>query len=97
MEGCRDGCSFGRFSNLHRVTLDLCQSDHRVLGQLPDHGRSPPIAQFGLAASSRKSHGGSHLLPFKNDGGHFVFWDHQYCSDLLVPFALICTSTNPAS
>ena len=32
------------------------------------HGPSLPIAQFGRAASSRKSLGGSKLLPFKNDG-----------------------------
>ena len=31
-----DGCSSGRFSHLHRGTLELCQSDHRVLGHLPD-------------------------------------------------------------
>ena len=31
-----------------------------------------PIAQFGRAASSRMSLGGSKLLPFKNDGGHRV-------------------------
>ena len=33
--------------------LELCQSDHRVLGHLPDQGPSPTIAQFGWAASSR--------------------------------------------
>ena len=26
--------------------LELCQSDHRVLGHLHDQGPSPPIAQF---------------------------------------------------
>jgi hypothetical protein len=36
-----------RFSHLHRGTLELCQSDHQVLGHLPDQGPSPPIAQFG--------------------------------------------------
>ena len=33
---CRDGCPSGRFSSLHRGTLELWQSDHRVLGHLPD-------------------------------------------------------------
>uniref|UniRef100_A0A673XDY9 Myosin binding protein C3 n=1 Tax=Salmo trutta TaxID=8032 RepID=A0A673XDY9_SALTR len=33
----------------------------------PDQGPSPPIAQFGRVASSKKSLGGSKLLPFKND------------------------------
>jgi hypothetical protein len=31
VECCRDGCPSGRFSNLHRGTLELCQSDHRFL------------------------------------------------------------------
>ena len=66
MECCRDGCPSGRFFHLHRGTLELSQSDHRVLGHIPDQGPSPPIAQFGQAASSRKSLGGSKLLPFKN-------------------------------
>ena len=48
--------------------MELCQSDHWVLGSLPDQGPSPSIAQFGHAA--RKSLGGSKLIPFKNDGGH---------------------------
>jgi hypothetical protein len=50
----------------------LSQSDHRVLGYVPDQGPSPPTAQFGRAASSRKSLGRSKLLPFKNDGSHCV-------------------------
>ena len=47
---------------------------------------SPPIAQFGRAASSRKSLGGSKLLTFKNDGGHCVLGDLQYCRIVLVAF-----------
>ena len=49
--------------------LEVCQRDHH----------SPPIAQFGRAASSRKSVGGSKLLPFKNDGSHCVVGDLQCC------------------
>ena len=48
-------------------TEELCQSDHWVLGHFPYQGPSSPIAQFGRAASSRKSLGGSKLVPFKND------------------------------
>jgi hypothetical protein len=44
-----------------------------VLGHLPDECPSPPMAQFGQVASSRKSLGVSKLLPFKNDGGHWDF------------------------
>ena len=46
-ECCRDVCPSGRFSHLHRGTLELCQSDHRILGYLPDQWLSPPITQFG--------------------------------------------------
>ena len=46
LECCRDGCPSGRFSHLHRGTLEHCQSDHLVNGHLPDQGPSPPIAQF---------------------------------------------------
>ena len=59
-------------------------SDHRVLGHLPDQGPSSPIAQFGRPASSRKSLGGSKLLPFKNDGCHCVLGDLQWCRNILV-------------
>ena len=47
LECCRDGFPSGRFSHLHRWTLELFQSDHQVLGHLPDQGVSPPIAQEG--------------------------------------------------
>ena len=62
------------------------QSDHRVLGQLPDQGPSPPIAHFGRAASSRKNLGGSKLLPFKNDGVLCVLRDPSpdLCLDIIL-------------
>ena len=44
VECCRDGSPSVRFSNLHRGTLEPCQSDHRVLGHLPDQGTFHPIA-----------------------------------------------------
>jgi hypothetical protein len=47
VESCRDGCPAGRFSHLHRGTLEFCQSDHQFLGHLCDQRPSPPIAQFG--------------------------------------------------
>jgi hypothetical protein len=46
VECCRDSCPSGRFSHLHRGTLALCQSDHWVLGHVPDQGPSPPMVQF---------------------------------------------------
>jgi hypothetical protein len=80
------GFPSGRSYHLHRGTLELCQSDHRVLGHLPDQGPSAPIARFGWAASSRKSLGGSKLLSFNCDGGHCVLGDLQCCRNVLVPF-----------
>ena len=74
-------------SPLHRGTLEFCLSDHGVFGCHPDQGPSLPIAQFGQAASSRKSLGGSKHLPFKNDGGHCVLGDLQCCRNQ------ICAST----
>ena len=97
MECCRDGCPSGRFSHLHRRTLEFFQSDHRVLGHLFDQGPSSPIAQFGRAASSRKSLGGSKLLPFQNDGGHCVLGDHQYGRNVLVPFPRSVPQDYPVS
>ena len=41
LECCRDGCPSGRFSHLHRGTLELGQSDHQVFGHLPDQAPSP--------------------------------------------------------
>ena len=86
MECCRDGCPSGRFSHLHRGTLELIQSNHWVLGHPPDQGPSTPIAQFGWAVTSRKSLCGSILLPFQNDGGHCVLGDLHCCITVLVPF-----------
>ena len=71
--------------------------DHWVLGHLHDHGPSPPIAQFGLAASSRKSLGGSILPPFKNDGGHCILEDVQCCRNVLAPFPRSVLQHNPVS
>ena len=78
-------------------TEELCQSDHRVLGHLPDQGPSPPIAQIGGVASSRKSLGGSKLLPFKNDGGNCVLGDLQCCRYFLAPFPRSVPRHNPVS
>ena len=51
-------------------TDERCQSEHRVLGYLPDQGPSPSFAKFDRADSSMKSGCGSKILPFKNDCGN---------------------------
>jgi hypothetical protein len=84
-------------SPISKEELELRQRDHRVVGHLPDQGPSPPIAQFGWAASSKKSLGGSKLLPFRNDGGRCVLWDLKCCRHLLVPFPRSVPRHNPVS
>ena len=95
VECCREGCHSGRFCHLHRGTLEHCQSDQRVLGHLADQGTSPLIAQFGWAASSRKSLGASKLLPFKNDEVRCICGDVQCCRNVLLPFPRSVPWHNP--
>ena len=80
-------------------TEELCSSlsDHRVLGHLPDQGLSSHFAQFGQAASSKKILGGSKLLSFKNDGGHCVIGDLQWCRNVLVSCSRSVPWHNPVS
>ena len=56
-----------------------------------------PIAQFRRPASSRKSPGGSELLPFTDDGGHFAQWDLQSSRIFSVPFPIFVPQDNPVS
>jgi hypothetical protein len=63
-------------------TEELWNSQRNSGSYLLDQGPSPPIAYFGWAANSRKSLGGSKLLPLKNDRGHCVLGDHQCCRHL---------------
>ena len=57
----------------------------------------PRIALFDWAASSRKSLGGSKVLPFKNDGVHCVLGDLQCCIHFLVAFPRPMPRHNPVS
>ena len=68
------------------------ESDRWVLGHLPEQGPSTLIA-----ASSRKSLGGSKPFPFKNKGVHSVLRDLQCCRNVLVPFATSVPRHNPVS
>ena len=86
MECCRDGCPSGRFPHFHRGTLELCQSDHWVLGHLPDQGPSPPISQFGQGGSSRKSLVVPNFFHLRTMEAT-VFWGTFDAADIfLVPF-----------
>ena len=93
VECCRDGYPSGRFYNLHRETLELCQTGHWVLGHLPAQGHLPQLVSLAW----RPPLGGSKLLPFKNDGGHHVLGDLQSCRQVLVPFPRSVPRHNPVS
>ena len=69
LECCSEGCP-GSFFHLHTGSLELSQSDHKVLGHLTYRGTSHPISLILWAASLRKSPGCSELLLVKNYGGH---------------------------
>jgi hypothetical protein len=81
VECCKDGCPFGRFFHLHRGTLELCQSDHQVLGHLNDQGPSLWL----LSLARRPALGSSKLLPFKHYGCPCVLEDLQ-CRLFFLPF-----------
>ncbi len=70
VEGCSDGWLSTTFSHLPNASLELRHSDLWVLLYLSHQGSSPPIAQFGRMASSRKGSGHPKRLPFKDYGGH---------------------------
>ncbi len=70
VEGCSDGWLSTTFSHLPNASLELSHSDLWVLLYLSHQGSSPPIAQFGRMASSRKGSGRPKRLPFKDYGGH---------------------------
>ncbi len=70
VEGCSDGWLSTTFSHLPNASLELSHSDLWVLLYLSHQGSSPPIAQFGQTASSRKGSGHPKPLPFKDCGGH---------------------------
>ncbi len=70
VEGGSDGWLSTTFSHLPNASLELSHSDLWVLLYLSHQGSSPPIAQFGRTASSRKGSGRPKRLPFKDYGGH---------------------------
>ena len=92
VEGCSDGCRSESFSLLHLGSQELHQSGHWVLGHHSYQGPSPPTAQFGWVASSRKSPGCSKLLSFKNYRGHCAHGNLQ-CSRIFFSLSQICAST----
>ena len=80
--------SFWKFPYPITGDLQLGQRDH-----LSYQGSSAPIAQFGQAASSRKSLGCYTFLPFKNNGGHCALGNIQCILIFFCSLAQICAST----
>ncbi len=70
VEGCSDDWLSTTFSHLPNASLELSHSNLWALLYLSHQGSSPPIAQFGRTASSRKGSGRPKRLPFKDYGGH---------------------------
>ena len=87
VEGCSDSCLSRALSHLPTASLELSQSDLWVLLYLSHQGSSPPDAQFGRTASSRKSPGRPKLLPFKDYGGHRALRNLKCCRNLFVALA----------
>ena len=92
VECCRDGCSSGRFSHLHRgswssvrVTIGFLVTSltKALLPLLLSLARRPALG----------SPGGSKPLPFKNDGTYCVLGDLQYWRNVLVSLPQTCAST----
>ena len=93
VECCSDDCPSGSFSHLHTGSLELSQSDHRVLGHLSYQGPSPPIAQFGWTASSRKTLQALFTNCLKNSEGH----RNLQCSSFFLAFPRPVPWHNPVS
>ncbi len=69
------------------ASLELSHSDLWVLLYLSHQGSSPPIAQFGRTASSRKGSGRPKRLPFKDYGGHCALRNLKCSKNVFVTLA----------
>ncbi len=87
VEGCSDGWLSTTFSHLPNASLELSHSDLWVLLYLSYQGSSPPIAQFGRTASSRKGSGRPKRLPFKDYGGHCALRNLKCSRNVFVTLA----------
>ncbi len=88
--GCSDGWLSTTFSHLPNASLELSHSDLWVLLYLSHQGSSPPIAQFGRTASSRKGSGRPKRLPFKDYGGHCALRNLKCSRIFFVTLARFC-------
>ncbi len=90
VEGCSDGWLSTTFSHLPNASLELSHSDLWVLLYLSHQGSSPPIAQFGRTASSRKGSGRPKRLPFKDYGGHCALRNLKCSRNFFCNLGQIC-------
>ena len=70
-------------------SVELCQSEHQVLGHLPDQGPSPRLLSLGRRPALESIS----VIPFKVD----VLGDHKCCRNVLVPFPRSVPPHNPVS
>lgn len=75
---------------IYIVIID--QSDHWIIGHLPYKGPSPPISHLRWPARSRKSPGGSKVLPLTDDRGQCAHWTLQDSRNVSVLFPQLCAS-----
>ncbi len=78
---------------LLNASLELSHSDLWVLLYLSHQGSSPPIAQFGRTASSRKGSGRPKRLPFKDYGGPCALGNLKCSIIFLYPWPDLCLAT----
>jgi hypothetical protein len=65
--------------------VELCQSDHQVLGQLPDQGPSPPIAQVVPNFFHLIMLEGTVFLGTFNAAEMFWYPSQDLCLDTILP------------
>lgn len=75
------------------LSLELCQSDLWVFLYLSYQGPSPPVAQSGQTASSRRSPSRPKLLPLKDYGGQCALGNLKCNINFLSPWQDLCLAT----
>jgi hypothetical protein len=88
VECCIDGCPSGRFSHLHRGTMELCHSDQQVLVTSLNKALLPRLLCWRVVPN---------VFHSRMMGGHCVLVDLQYCRIFLVPFPRSVPWHNPVS
>jgi hypothetical protein len=97
VECCRDCYPSGRFSHLHRGPMELCQSDHWVLGHLPDQGLSPQWLSLAGQSALGRVLVVPNIFHLRTMEATVFLGDLQCCRNILVPFPRYVPLHNPVS